>query len=635
MTTTDPTVKAAIDLYRIHKWGMGYFTANDEGNLCVCPHRDAPYKVDLKRLVDELAKRKVHTPILIRFMNILQDRIARLSNCFREAIEKNDFQGSYYPVFPIKVNQERDVVTSILKYGKKFGVGLEAGSKAELLIVLALTVDPDSLIVCNGYKDKEFVELVGMAHKMGKAIFPVIENYGEIETFINHYKRTGIMPRLGVRIKLSTKGEGKWAKTGGDASKFGLRISEVMMMVRRLEEEGLLDALKLLHFHIGSQVTKIRVVKQAIVETTRVFVELWKLGVKLEYVDIGGGLGVDYDGTSADTGSTINYSLYEYANDVIYRIKQLCDENKIPHPTIISESGRFLAAHYSMLITNVPATASIPDEVPDFDSLPKGIGPIHEMREILDTINDNNVMECYHDAMQYRQESLSLFKLGYLSLPGRAAMEHLFWKIMRDILRRAKDIGLQSAELDDLETQLVDTYYANFSLFQSLPDSWAINQVFPVIPIHRLNEKPDRKAIIADLTCDSDGLVESYIGDGEITSSVPLHAIHADEPYYIAICLIGAYQETLGELHNLFGDTHAVQIELLGENQYKIRNLAKGDTIHQVIGFVSYSSRDLIGRMRDQIEAAVEREMLSLDESAHIMQQYEEGLHGYTYFEDE
>lgn len=627
-------LEQALELYRIPHWGVGYFTVNEAGNLCVKPSPDSEFKVDLKLLVDELCARKINPPILIRFMDILHDRIRQLASCFQEAIAANEYKAGYNPLFPIKVNQERDVVTAMLKYGREFGLGLEAGSKAELLIVLALTIDPETPIVCNGYKDPEFVELVAMAHKMGKKIFPVIENYDEVETFISHFKKTGVMPNVGVRIKLSTKGVGKWAKTGGDASKFGLRIPEVMRMVERLREEGLLDRLKLLHFHIGSQITKIKVVKQALVETIRVFAEMVKIGAQLEYLDIGGGLGVDYDGSSQDSLSSINYTTFEYANDVVYRVKQICDENGIDHPQIFSESGRFLTAHYSLLVTNVPAVSVVGTEKVPPRPPKEMFGPLAEMYDILESMNDKNLIECYHDALQYRTEALSLFTLGHLSLPERSMMEELYWHIMKKILDTAKRVDLVIPEMESLELDLSDTYFANFSVFQSLPDSWAIDQMFPCIPVHRLLEEPKRNAMVVDLTCDSDGIIERYIGDGEPSLCLRLHEVHQGEPYYIGFFLIGAYQETLGELHNLFGDTHAVQIEISGENQYKIRNLIKGDTIHQVITYVSYGRQELLDKMRNQLEAAVEEGRLKLEDAAGNMDLFETGLYGYTYFED-
>ena len=627
------SVEKAEELYRIRQWGLGYFSVNEEGHLCARPSAGSEHKVDLKVLVDELRKRKIDPPVLIRFMDILHDRIANLSNCFQDAISQNDYESNYYPLYPIKVNQERDVVMSILDYGRRYGLGLEAGSKAELLIVLALTTDPETPIVCNGYKDEEFVELVCMAAKMGKKIFPVIENYSELETFIRYYKKTGIIPNLGIRFKVSTKGEGKWAKTGGDASKFGLTVPEVMKAISRLKEEDLLHALKLLHFHIGSQVTKIKVVKQGIVETARVFVEMIKMGASLEYIDIGGGLGVDYDG-SETSHATINYSTREYAGDIIYRIKQICDEHKIHHPTIFSESGRFIAAHYSLLITNISAVASQRGEGPEMARPENGYGPIQEMYEAYEFMDESNIVECYHDVLQYRTEALNLFNLGYLSLPARAYMEELFWKTMRKILKFAKKTGNRSPELVALSMQLTDTYFANFSVFQSLPDAWAIQQVFPIVPIHRLDAYPDRRAVIVDLTCDSDGLIESYIGDHEASPSMRLHSMVEGEQYYIGFFMVGAYQETLGELHNLFGDTHAVQIEITGENNYRIRGLVQGDTIDEMIGYKSYNRGDLLQPMREQIEMAVERHNLTLDESAQLMNLFETGLRGYTYFED-
>lgn len=620
-------------LYKIDRWSSGYFGVNEWGNICVRPSAQSEKVIDLKRLVDELRTRQINPPILIRFMDILRDRIVQLYQCFEEAIKANDYRGPYLPLFPIKVNQERDVVTSMLAYGKPFNLGLEAGSKAELLIVLALSLSPETPIVCNGYKDQEFAQLVCLAHKMGKKIFSVIENIEEVETYIREYKRSGVMPNLGVRIKITTKGVGKWARTSGDSSKFGLRIPELMHVIRRLREENLLDSLTLLHFHIGSQITEINAVKKAIIETMRVFVEMVKLGANLKYVDIGGGMGVDYDGSSG-SDSTINYSIEEYASDVVYRIKQICDEHKLEHPTIFSESGRFLTAHYSMLVTNIPAKSEFnPSQVPE---RPKDqeFGPLQEMFGILDNMKDTGLVECYHDAIQYRNQALNLFSLGYLSLTERATMEDLYWHILYKIRNRVRESEVESKDLRDLETQLADMYFANFSLFQSLPDAWAIDQVFPIMPIHRLNEMPTRRGIIADLTCDSDGVIGAYVGEEGLESSLKLHEIKPDEPYYIGIFLIGAYQETLGELHNLFGDTHAVLIDIVEDGQYRIRRVLKGDTIFDVMGYVTYSRRELINNMREQMEHAVDSKRLDLNESARLMGMFEDSLHGYTYFED-
>jgi len=623
-------IEKANKLYGIDRWGLGYFTVNEAGNVCVKPSADSPFKVDIKLLIDELRKRNIHTPVLVRVMDILKDRLHKITDCFRTAIKDNDYKGAYNPLFPIKVNQERDVVTSFLRYGKELGVGLEAGSKAELMIVLSLTQFPETPIVCNGYKDSEFVKLVCLAHKLGKKVFPVIENYGEVETFIAHYRRTGIMPGLGIRIKLATKGVGKWAESGGDSSKFGLRINEVMTAVTRLKEEGLLDSLKLLHFHIGSQVSQITVVKQAVLEAMRVFVELVRLGAKLEYLDIGGGLGVDYDGFTSE--GHINYGPSEYASDIVYRVKQACDEHGVEHPTLFSESGRFIAAHYSLLIMDVPATNTV--RCSQFAVKPpeQKFGPVKEMFDIFSNLTDSNVAECYHDALEYKNEALNMFSLGFLSLPDRGNMEHIFWSLMEKISEKKQFLPVE--ERHQLELQMADMYFANFSLFQSLPDSWAIDQLFPIIPIHRLNEEPKQQAIIADLTCDSDGVIDNYPGDGDFTKTVSLHNLKEGEPYYLGVFLVGAYQETLGELHNLFGDPHAVQVELIGENKYKFRNFIKGDTVRQVISYVSYDPEKLTRRMRDQIEGAVENKLIDLDEAARFMREFEDGLDGYTYFGD-
>jgi arginine decarboxylase len=626
--------KKSVDLYKIDKWGQGYFEVNSKGNLCVKPSPESPYKVDLKRLIEELRSRKLHPPVLIRVMDILKDRLKTLSRCFNDSIKELGYKGKYYPLYPIKVNQQRTVVEAMLKYGQSVGLGLEAGSKAELLLVLALTDNAATPIVCNGYKDEEFVELVGMAHKMGKKIIPVIENYSEVETFIRHYRKTGVMPQLGVRLKLFTKGAGKWASTGGESSKFGLSVPEMVNVIDRLAEEELLPQLKLLHFHIGSQITDIQVVKNALTEASRVFIEMIKLGANLEYIDVGGGLGVDYDGSSRETFSTINYAVSEYTNDVVYRIQQVCDQHGVPHPTIFSESGRFLAAHYSLLITNIQTTGRYELKAYSNGQIQAESGPIKEMLDLRSTINEHNFLEAYHDAIQYRQEVRNLFNYGYISLRDLAGSENLFNQIMESILEEAEECDSPPEELWEMARGQVDTYFANFSLFQSLPDSWAIDQIFPILPVHRLNEKPLRKAVLVDLTCDSDGKISEYIGDEDENSFVRLHAIEPGDHYYVGIFMIGAYQETLGELHNLFGDTHSVQIEILGNDHYRLSNYTKGDSVKDVLSYVAYNAKELIARMRAQIERAVERRKLTLEESAQLMDQYEEGMFGYTYFEE-
>jgi len=624
----------AEHFYKIPQWGLGYFGVSEDGDLFVKPAADSDHKVDLKMLVEELVRRKINTPILIRFLDILKDRIAALTNCFLSAIESNEYQGAYYPIFPIKTNQERDVVTSILEYGKKNGLGLEAGSKAELLIVLALTMEAETPIVCNGYKDSEFVALVAMAYKMGKRVVPVIESLHELNTFIAFHAETGILPDLGIRIKLSTRGGGKWAESGGESSKFGLRIPELQRAVALLKEKGLLSSLLLLHFHVGSQITRISVVKQAVVETMRVYVALCKMGAPMGYLDIGGGLGVDYDGSGSDNNSSTNYQIEEYANDIIYRVKQVCDENHLTHPVIFSESGRFLAAHYSVLVTDIAMTSSTRLKNANPLSPTTDYGPHKEMFDILEILDETNMVESYHDAIQYKNQSLNLFNLGYMSLEERGGVEELFWEIMLRIHRLSKQSGESFLELETLEHQLADIYFANFSIFQSLPDAWAINQVFPLIPIHRLNEEPDRAAVVVDLTCDSDGLIDSYVGSDVKNASTSLHTLKDNERYYVGIFMVGAYQETLGELHNLFGDTHAVQILITGKNRYRVQGVIKGDTIHKVIGYMSYDTQELLHQMRDQTESAVELGHLSLDEAANFILSYEESLFDYTYFRD-
>ena len=627
----------AKEFYKIDRWGMGYFTVNAEGNLCVGDSNENGIELDLKTVVDELCKRKLEPPILIRVMNILEDRIKTLSTCFQTAIQTSDYKGTYIPLFPIKVNQQKHVLEAIQKFGKPYNIGLEAGSKAELLAILALSDQNKNLLVCNGYKDSSFVEIVGMAHKMGKKIIPVVEKFSEVESFIKYYHKTGIMPPIGVRLKVASRGKGQWANSGGDRSKFGLRILEIMKLVNRLKEEGLLSKLKLLHFHVGSQITQIGVVKQALTEAARIFVELVTLGVDLEYFDVGGGLGVDYDGSSHNTFNTINYTVQEYANDVIYRIQQICEKHGVPHPTILSESGRFLSAHYSFLVTNIATSSHLEASAviaPPEEGSPAVLKEIFAIYEEAKQ-KGNNFLENYHDAIQMRSETVNMFNLGYLSLTQRAGFESIFWSIMLLIQQRLDSMEQVPKELEDLEFNLTDTYFANFSLFQSLPDSWAIHQVFPLIPIHRLNEQPTRRATVVDLTCDSDGCIKQYVGEDANRPFVWLHNPKNDEPYYVGIFLVGAYQETLGELHNLFGDTHAVQLDLLGDNRYKITSLLKGDSVEDVLGFVGYPPHSLVNRMREQIENAVDKGNLSLEESVLLMEQYESVMKGYTYFKVE
>jgi len=624
----------ATDFYKINRWGMGYFVVNDEGNLCVCDPDNKEIQVDLKLIVDELNKREIEPPLLIRVMNILENRIKKLATCFEHAIDTCDYKGTYLPLYPVKVNQQRPVVEAIRKYGEPYGMGLEVGSKAELVAALATTTHSEALLICNGYKDNDYAEIVGMAHKMGKKVIPVIEKYSEIETFISYYKKSGIMPNMGVRLKSSNRGIGQWANSGGDRSKFGLRISEIMRLVGRLKEEGLLPKFKLLHFHIGSQVTQIKVVKQALTEAGRVYTGLVNQGVQLKYLDVGGGLGVDYDGSTQHTFTTINYTLQEYANDVIYRIQQICDQEKVSHPIILSESGRFLSAHYSFLITNVAAFSHLHADEPIHSPGVKDPGVMQEVFEIYNNIKEgcSNFLENYHDAVQAHSEVVNLFNLGYLSIIQRAEFERIFRSIMLLVQEKLDKMEHVPVELEDLELSLTDTYFANFSLFQSLPDSWAIDQIFPLIPIHRLNERPSRRGVVVDLTCDSDGCIKQYVGPYQNRPFAWLHPEKEGEPYYLGIFLTGAYQETLGELHNLFGETNAVQLELVGKNQYQVANIQKGESVRDILEHVGYTYEALIERMNKQIEEAVQDGNLTQEESAHLMDQFQSALKGYTYF---
>ncbi|MGB9912915.1 MAG: biosynthetic arginine decarboxylase, partial [Candidatus Kapaibacteriota bacterium] len=539
-------IEDSIELYNIKGWGQNYFDINEKGNLVVIPSKNG-VKIDLKELIDELVLRDVSLPVLIRFPDILDDRIETITRCFEDASREYGFKGKYYNVYPIKVNQVRPVVEEIMRYGKKYNIGLEAGSKPELHVVLAVASSPDSLVICNGYKDESFIELALLAQKMGRKIFVVAEKFNELKLLISISKRLKIKPNIGIRIKLSTQGSGKWEDSAGDKSKFGLTSSELIEAIDYIKSHKLLDAFKLIHFHIGSQVTNIRMIKNALRECAQFYVQLRKLGCNVEYVDIGGGLGVDYDGTRSFSPSSINYTIKEYVDDAVYMLKEACDKNNLPHPSIITESGRSLTAHHSVLIFDVLETASNPrwdfenDEILDTDH-----ENVKELFNLLENVNSANILETWHDAQQIREDSLDLFSLGLLDLQTRAKVEKLFWTVTSEIYQIGLEMKHMPDELRPLSRMLADKYFCNFSLFQSLPDSWAIDQVFPIVPIHRLNERPSRFATIHDITCDSDGKIENFIGTKNYSHYLPVHELKPNEPYYIGVFLVGAYQEILG-----------------------------------------------------------------------------------------
>jgi arginine decarboxylase len=628
------SIAESSKMYNLDNWGADLFSINKKGNVCVHPSSNSKNAIDLRALVDDLLKRKIKPPILLRFMDVLQGRIASINRVFRSAIAENDYPARYQTFYPIKVNQQRQVVEAIANYGKRYNIGLEVGSKPELVAGIAISSGNNLPIICNGYKDTEYIETVLYATKVGYDITLVIEKLFELEKIIELAKKTGIQPKLGIRVKLSSKGTGKWATSGGEDAKFGLRMSEIIAAIDLLEENGLIDQVKLIHFHIGSQITKIDKIKTALIEGARIYTELRKMGVGIEYVDIGGGLGVDYDGSKSSYFSSVNYSIEEYANDVIYQIKNICDDAGVDCPNIISESGRATVAHYSVLVTNVLNTNTqrlTPDFEEELATAEKLAPTVRKLVDIHKSIDRYSLREDYHDTQQLIQEAVSLFNLGYLTLQERAMAEWLYGKIIRKINSIVEKIKPIPEELQNFQLALRQTYFANFSLFQSVPDSWAIDQLFPIVPLQRLNQKPDVIASIADITCDSDGEITSFVGESGRTKFLPLHKIRKDEEYYIGFFLIGAYQEILGDLHNLFGDTNAVHITFNKKTGYMIDTVINGDACWESLKYVQYKGPEILKRVREHLEKGVSQRRVSIEESSHFIELLDRTLLGYTY----
>ncbi|MFV0378860.1 MAG: biosynthetic arginine decarboxylase [Mangrovibacterium sp.] len=620
------------ELYNINGWGISYFSINEKGNVVVTPQKGGA-QVDLKELVDELQVRDVALPLLVRFPDILDSRIEKMTSCFEIAAKEYNYNAKSYLIYPIKVNQMRPVVEEIVNHGQKFNIGLEAGSKPELHAVIAINPDNDSLIICNGYKDEDYIELALLAQKMGRRIYVVVEKMNELRLITKVAKRLKIKPNLGIRIKLASSGSGKWENSGGDVSKFGLTSSEVLEALDYLEKNNLKDCLKLVHFHIGSQVNKIRRIKIALREASQFYVQLAKLGFAVEFVDIGGGLGVDYDGTrSANRESSVNYSIQEYVNDAVYTMVDASDKNGIPHPNIITESGRSLTAHHSVLIFEVLESASLPVWDDDAEIQENDHELVKELYFIWDNLNQTRMLEAWHDAQQIREEALDRFSLGLLDLKTRAQMERLFWSVAREIDRMVSKMRHYPEELSSLSKLLSDKYFCNFSLFQSLPDSWAIDQIFPIMPIHRLDEKPDRSATLQDITCDSDGKIDNFISTRNISHDLPVHSLKAREPYYIGVFLVGAYQEILGDLHNLFGDTNAVHVSVDSKGYY-IDQVIDGETVAEVLDYVQYNPKKMVRAVETWVTSSVKSGTITAEEGKEFLSNYRSGLYGYTYLE--
>jgi arginine decarboxylase len=631
------TIGSARSLYNIEGWGIGFFDINEAGHVVVRPDREKEGReLDLFELANDLEEQGVGLPLLLRFSDILRSRIESLNEKFARAREEYGFTGGYTTVYPIKVNQQRHVVEEIVEFGKSAGVGLECGSKPELQAVLGLAEHTDHLIVCNGYKDDEFMRLALMGQKLGHQVFIVLEQLSEVDVLLKVADELGVNPTAGVRIKLYSEGSGRWAKSGGEKSKFGLSTAQLVRLVDKLKTIGRLDILKLIHFHLGSQITDIRYIKSGLQEVTRYYAELRSMGVDITHVDVGGGLGVDYDGSSSTSQASVNYSLQEYADDVVYTIAEACREHELPMPHIISESGRALTAHHALLLLSVIDVESQADNtVPDLGEDHHGL--LHEMaadyNAISKRVSKKRVREVFHDATFDKERAQELFNSGVLTLRDRAISEQIYLSTIGAVARIAqKDRDEYSDIIDDVEATMVDRYFCNFSLFQSLPDSWAIDQIFPIMPIHRLNEEPTRRGTIQDVTCDSDGKIETFIGDRTPHKSLELHPFNDGDPYIIGIFLTGAYQEILGDLHNLFGDTNAVHIRLSESKGYEVTDLVHGDTVTEVLDYVQFRASDLLATFRRKVANATG---IPRQEANTFIADYIAGLEGYTYLEGE
>jgi len=636
------TIEDSEKLYRIPGWGEPYFSINAAGHVTVSPKGDRGGSLDLLELVEALRQRNLGLPLLIRFSDILADRIERLNACFAKAIARYRYPGSYQGVFPVKCNQNRHLVEDLVRFGQPYQFGLEAGSKPELTIALATLKTPNSLLICNGYKDREYIETALLATRLGQKSLIVLEQLEEVPLVIDAARQLGIEPMLGVRAKLNTKGTGRWGESSGQRAKFGLTIPEILSAVEQLRNAGMLSSLQLLHFHIGSQISAISTIKDAIREASQIYVELCALGANMQYLDVGGGLAIDYDGSKTNFHASKNYNMQNYANDIVAEVKEACEGRQLPVPVLISESGRAIASHQSVLIFDVLSTSDVHSEIP---------APVQEKEHLIirnlwetyRTISVENSQEAYHDAIQFNEEAKSLFSLGYLTLTQRARAEQLYWACCQKILEISRTQDYVPDDLEDLEKSMASIYYVNLSVFQSVPDAWAIDQLFPIMPIHRLDEEPTQRAVLADLTCDSDGKIDQFIDLRDVKSVLELHPLQeagkisssttntqSREPYYLGLFLAGAYQEIMGNLHNLFGDTNAVHIQLTPRG-YEIEQVVKGDTVTEVLGYVQYDAEDLVESIRRRTEQALQENRITLAEAQRLLQNYERSLSTYTY----
>ena len=627
------TTDDARELYGIRNWGMGYFDISEQGEVIVRPKGKGSEKsVSLMSIVSGLKARGMNMPVLLRFGDILASRVSLLNESFAKAISDAGYKAPYRGVYPIKVNQQQQVVEEVMNCGRNFHHGLEAGSKAELIAALANMNDSEAFVVCNGYKDEEFVDLALHALKMGIQTVIVLEMSSELAMVLERARRMGVRPKLGIRAKLSTRAGGHWTESGGDRSLFGLNASQIIDVIDQLRSEGMLDCLHMLHYHVGSQIPNIRSVRAAVSEACRFYVDLVKEGAAMGVLNVGGGLAVDYDGSHTNFGSSSNYTIDEYAADLVEVVMKICDEAGVSHPTLASESGRATVAHHSVLLFNVLERARFETHgLPE--SLPSDVSePVKQLMEVSSSLTSKNAQECYHDAVYYRDEARSLHENGSMALRERALAERIFWHIVSRVAEEMRGRKYVPDELAGLEMAIADVYYANFSVFQSLPDVWAIEQLFPVMPIHRLNEVPTRQGTISDITCDCDGKIDRFIDLHDVKQTLPMHELDNGE-YYMGVFLVGAYQETLGDLHNLFGDTNVVSLRIGADGEIEYTHEIAGDAVEDVLSYVEYNPQDMLDRMRKTAEQAVRTGKITAEERRDIMEAYETGLRGYTYFE--
>jgi len=626
------TIDEAREHYNIKGWGAGYFDINSKGNIVVHPDQKSTHYIDLKELVDDIQSKGYSLPVLIRFSDILKASIANLANSFQNSIDEYGFEGQYHGVYPIKVNQQRQVVEEIVKFGQPFNIGLEAGSKPELHAILAILDNPEALLVCNGYKDEAFIRLALMSQKLGKRVFIVVEKLDELALIDKVAKELGVQPNIGLRIKLVSAGQGRWSSSTGEYSKFGLNTMELMEALEIAKSKNILDCVKLIHFHLGSQITNIRRIKDSLKEVGRFYSELMKFGCNIQYIDVGGGLGIDYDGSRSTFASSTNYSVQEYANDVVYHLLEICKAEDLPHPNIISESGRAMTAHHSILVVNVLDVTSFPEWSEQIEIADDAPEVVKEVFDVLDSTSNKNLIESWHDAVHLKDEAQNQFLLGLISLTDRAMAERIYWGICRKIEKLSSRLKFLPDDIRNLRTKLADKYFCNFSVFQSVPDSWAIDQVFPVVPLNRLHEEPDRDATIADITCDSDGRIDTFIGTHRGTeNTLRVHSLQPGESYCLCIFLTGAYQEILGDLHNLFGDTNTVHVSLKEDGSLNYEQIIEGEDVTDVLDYVQFSADELAGRIDGFLIGCVQRGVVTQKEADDFIALYKAGLDGYTY----